>query len=162
MKKTIIVLFAAIILPLAVQAQSKQINEILDRYENKKFVESIEINPSLLGFLASDEDKETKDLMNKLKRIRILTIPSTAQDNGLLLRYKIRAELFQLIKSENFARAVKVNDGDDLLEVYVAQNGEGALLFLASSTTQFTVISIFGKIDKSVINSVMNGSLKVK
>jgi len=51
---------------------------------------------------------------------------------------------------------------DELLEVFVAQNGEGAMLFLASSTEEFAVISIFGKIDKSVISSVMNGDIRLK
>lgn len=162
MKKIILVLLAAIIFPLHASAQSKQISEIFDKYEKKKHVESIVVTPSLLGFMIGGEDKEAKELMSKIKEIRILNVPTNAVENGVPLRLSLKDELDKLIIKEQFSRAVKVNKGDELLEVYISQNDKGALLFLASSTAEFAVISIFGKIDKEVVNSVMNGSLKIK
>ncbi|MFA5849062.1 MAG: DUF4252 domain-containing protein [Bacteroidales bacterium] len=162
MKKVILILLAAFICPMLANAQSKHISEIFDKYEKKKHVESIVVTPSLLGFMIGGEDKEAKDLMSKIKEIRILNVPTTAIENGVPLRQILKDELDKFIIKEQFTRVVKVNSGDELLEVYISQNDKGALLFLASSTAEFAVISIFGKIDKQVVNSIMNGTLKVK
>ncbi|MDD2504291.1 MAG: DUF4252 domain-containing protein [Clostridia bacterium] len=160
MKKVIIILLALALCPLFANAQSKQINDILDKYEKKKTVESIEVTPSLLSFMTNTEDAETNEALSKITKIRILNINTSAIENGVPLRNALRSELDILISKEQFSRVVKVKDGEEMLEVFIAQNGQGALLFLASSTQEFTVISIFGKIDKGVVNSLMNGTIQ--
>jgi len=162
MKKIILILIVALLCPLIANAQVEQINEILDRYEKLKSVESIIIDPSLLALINTGENKEANDVMSKIKKIRILTVPTSAIEKGVSVRNMLKKELEFLIQKEQFSRAVKINDGEEQLEVFIAKNGDGALLVLSGCPEAFTVISIFGKIDKSVVNSVMNGSLKIK
>ena len=53
-------------------------------------------------------------------------------------------------------------EGDELLEMFITKNSQGALLFLSTTSKEFSVISIFGNIDKTVVNAAMTGGIKVK
>ena len=163
MKKAIIILLVAILCPQLAKAQAEQINEILDRYEKIKSVESIIIDPSIMEFVnMGDNNEDTKAIVSKIKKIRILSVPTTAMEKGVPVRNVLKKELESLIQKEQFSRAVKINDGDNQLEFFISKTGEDALLVLSGCPDSFTVISFFGKIDKSVVNSVMNGNLKFK
>lgn len=162
MKKTIIILLAAILCPQFVKAQAEQINEILDKYEKLKSVESIIIDPSLMDLVNPDENNETKEVVSKIKKIRILSVPTTAIEKGVPVRSILQKELEHLIQKEQFSRVVKINNADEQVEFFISKNGEDALLVLSGCPEMFTVISFFGKIDKSVVNSVMNGNIKFK
>lgn len=167
MKKVILILIAAFLCPLLANAQSKQISDIFDKYEKKKYVESIVVTPSLLSFMNDLENKEEKELLAKIKEIRIMTVPTGVlatknTENDAQLSVIIRDELEKHMKAEKYFRVVKVNDGEEMLEVYISENEKGVLLFLASSKEEFTVISIFGNIDKTILKSVMDGTLKLR
>ncbi len=162
MKKLLILMFAAI-LPIAALGQTKQVNEILDKYEKKKNVESILISPSLLQIAGtSNVDASTKDLLSKITEMRIINIKASATENGTPVWLSLKGDLETLTNGELFTRIVKIMEGDELLEMYITKNSQGALLFLSTTPKEFSVISIFGNIDKTVVNAAMTGGIKVK
>lgn len=155
-------MFAAI-LPIAALGQTKQVNEILDKYEKKKNVESILISPSLLQIAGtSNVDASTKDLLSKITEMRIINIKASATENGTPVWLSLKGDLETLTNGELFTRIVKIMEGDELLEMYITKNSQGALLFLSTTPKEFSVISIFGNIDKTVVNAAMTGGIKVK
>ncbi|PKO98296.1 MAG: hypothetical protein CVU13_10610 [Bacteroidetes bacterium HGW-Bacteroidetes-8] len=163
MKKLLILMFVAVIMPLTALGQTKQINEILDKYEKRKGVESIIISPSLLQIASStDVDASTKDLLSKITEMRILNIKSGAVENGIPIRLSLRKELDGLIVTDMFKRIVMVKDGEETLEMYTTSTAQGVLLFFTTNPSEFSVISIFGNIDKTVVNAAMSGAIKVK
>ncbi len=162
MKKLFILMFAAI-LPIAALGQTKQVNEILDKYEKKKNVESILISPSLLQIAGTkDVDASTKDLLSKITEMRIINIKVTATENGTPVWISLKGELETLTSGDLFTRVVKLQEGEELLEMFVTKNSQGALLFFSTTPKEYSVISIFGNIDKTVINAAMTGGIKVK
>jgi len=162
MKKLLILMFAAI-LPIAALGQTKQVNEILDKYEKKKNVESILISPSLLQIAGTkDVDASTKDLLSKISEMRIINIKVSATENGTPVWLSLKGDLETLTGGDLFTRIVKIQEGDELLEMFITKNSQGALLFLSTTSKEFSVISIFGNIDKTVVNAAMTGGIKVK
>jgi hypothetical protein len=156
-------MFAALILPVAALGQAKQINEILDKYEKKKNVESILISPQLLQIAGtSNVDAKTRDLLSKINEMRIVNIKVSAMENGTPVWLSLKGELEVLTSGDLFTRIVKLQEGDELLEMYMTKNSQGALLFLSTTPKEYSVISIFGNIDKTVINAAMTGGIKVK
>lgn len=83
-------------------------------------------------------------------------------ENGVPLSKLLREDLDQLIEKEKLNRIIRVQDNDELLEMFITQSTKGVLLFIASGSKEFSVISIFGEIDKSVINAAISGEIKVK
>lgn len=164
MKKifTALAVIAISALPSLLHAQTKEINEIFDRYEKKKSVESITISPALLNMSGSKSSQETRELINKISDMRILNIPSSASENGQPISRNLKNELDRVIKSYQFQRAVKVEEENSSFELYMINGNKGAVLFISSDSNEFTVISIFGEVDKTLVNSLLNGNIKVK
>lgn len=161
--KKVFIIMVALLIPIVGIAQAKQINDILDKYEKKKNVESILISPALLQLAGgTNVDEATKELLSKISQLRILNLKSNATENGVLLSEMLRNDLNQLIERENLNRIIKVQDNDELLEMYISKSTKGVLLFIATDSNEFSVISIFGEIDRSVINAAIEGKIKVQ
>ncbi len=161
--KRVLTIMIAIIFPILMIGQVKQVNDILDKYEKKKNVESILVSPALLQLAGgSNVDVSTKELLSKISQLRILTIKSSAMENGIPLSKLLREDLDNLIEKEKLNKIVRIKDNEELLEMYITQSTKGVLLFLATGSKEFSVISIFGEIDKSVINAAISGEIKIK
>lgn len=162
MKKIALLALIVVLLPAALIAQTKQINDIFDKYEKKRSIESITISPALLDFMGGGNNQETKDLLSKITELRILNVPNTDTENGTQIRAMLKRDLDALIASENFTRVIKVDNSDEKMEMYMIKGNKGVLLFMTSDNSTFTVISILGEIDKTVTSAVMNGGIKIK
>lgn len=162
MKKILLLTLVLISFPLYLASQSREINEIFDRYEKKKSVESITISPSILSMTNSSKSKETADLLSKITDMRILNIPENALENGQPISKQLKYELDKVIKQFQFQRAVKVEEENSSFELYMINGNKGAVLFISSDNSSFSAISILGDIDKTIVNSLLNGSIKVK
>lgn len=161
--KRVLTIMIAVLLPILMIGQVKQVNDILDKYEKKKNVESILVSPALLQLAGgTNVDVSTKDLLSKITQLRILTIKTSAVENGVSLTKLLRDDLDNLIEKENLNRILRVQDNEELLEMYMTQSTKGVLLFFATGPKEFSVISIFGEIDKSVINAAISGEIMVK
>lgn len=161
--KRILFVIVLSLAPFVLQSQVKSINDILDKYEKKKNVESIVVSPELLQLAGSSETNEsTKQLLSKLSELRILSVKASAVENGIKLSQLLREDLDKMIVSEKMSRILRVQDGNELMEMYKTKATKGALLFLTTSANEFTVISIFGEIDPSVVNAAISGEIGIK
>ena len=161
MKKLLFIF--VMLFPILAGAQTKQITNIFDKYEKRKNVESIVLSPSVLQLAASPKfNASTNDLLSKITEMRILNIKSNAYEGKTPLKALIRKELDPIVNGDKFSRVMKIQDGEDLLEMYVTKNQAGALIFITTTSDEFSVLAIFGTIDKNVVNAAMSGEIKVK
>ena len=153
----------AVLLPVLAIGQVRQINQILDKYEKKRNVESILISPSLLQVAGGGNvDAKTKDLLSKITELRIITVRASATEGGVPVAKSLREEIGKVVAESNMKRIIRVQDEKDLLEMFMTAGSEGLLLFLSSGAQEFSVISIFGNIDNSIVNAALAGDIKVK
>ena len=160
MKKLYIILIV-LLSPIMLFSQSKQINAILDRYEAHEDVTSIQLNSKLIGsFLSSFVDDETKDLVSKINSIRILNIAKDKNSETIQL---IRRELNRIVDNGTMECIINMKEsGENVMSIYVSKDPGEVLLFVGSGSEEFTVISMFGIIDKKVIDAVISGKISIK
>ena len=159
--KRLYIILIALLSPAMVFSQSKQINTILDRYETHEDVTSIQLNSKLIGsFLSSFVDDETKDLVSKINSIRILNI---AKDKSSETVQLIRRELNRIVDNGTMECIINMKEsGENVMSIFVSKDSREVLLFIGNGTEEFTVISMFGTIDKKVIDAVISGKISIK
>jgi len=162
MKKLYIILIV-LLSPIAVFSQAKQINAILDRYETHEDVTSIQLNSKLIGsFLGSLVDDETKELVSKINSIRILNIEKDKNKSPETIQL-LRRELNRVVDNGAMECIMNMKEsGENVMDIFVSKDSREVLLFLGSGAKEFTVISMFGTIDKKVIDAVISGKISIK
>jgi hypothetical protein len=151
-----------ILLPPVISfSQAKQINAIFDRYESREDVTSIQLNSTLIGsFLSSLVDDETKDLVSKINAIRILNIGKSKGSETVQL---LRRELNRIVDNGTMECIMNMKEsGENVMSIFVSKDSREVLLFIGSGTEDFTAISMFGAIDKKVIDAVISGKISIK
>ncbi len=163
MKKLIIIICAALLLPYAVMGQSKEIKAIFDKYEKNDKVELVSISPGMM-MLANTfaDDEEAKEWTSKITELRILTVPSSLMEKNIPLRTSLKADMDGIITKFAFERLLKIRDKGEEVEMYVSKNSNGALIFLNDSDAEYTVIAMFGKIDDTLIKAAASGKINIK
>jgi hypothetical protein len=163
MKKLIIIICAALLLPYAVMGQSKEIKAIFDKYEKNDKVELVSISPGMM-ILANTfaDDEEAKEWTSKITELRILTVPSSLMEKNIPLRTSLKADMDGIITKFAFERLLKIRDKGEEVEMYVSKNSNGALIFLNDSDAEYTVIAMFGKIDDVLIKAAASGKINIK
>ena len=74
----------------------------------------------------------------------------------------LRTEVNKLIQEYNFAQILKVKEKGDLLEMYLKKSENSLLVFIADSQSEYAVFYLQGNIDKSVIDALITGEIKIK
>lgn len=157
MKKILFIILALIALPVALSGQNKEINDLLDKYEKKKAVESVTVSSNLLAMAGKEGE-----WADKISKIRILSVASNVLENKLPLRVTFRKEMEEFVEKFRFISSLKVKDGGDEIEMFVNQKQNGALLFLNSSDEEFVVIAMFGNIDDKLIKTAVKGGITIR
>jgi len=159
--KRVYIILIILLSPIMVFSQAKQINAILDRYESREDVTSIQLNSRLIGsFLSSLVDDETKDLVSKINAIRILNINKDKNTETIQL---IRREFNRIVDNGTMECIVNMKEsGENVMSIFVSKDSREVLLFIGNGTKEFTVISMFGSIDKKVIDAVISGKILIK
>lgn len=160
MKRAIIILITILSIS-SLSAQSKRIDEIFDKFEKKRLVESMVISPSLLS-IGSKADDKSKELISKISLIRIISFPSTLSEAGSLLKEEFIVEMGNIVKSENFTRVVKAQDSSSSFQLYKQESRKGVLLFISEDNKSITAIVIEGEIDSQMVSKLLNGGIKIK
>lgn len=157
MKKILFVILALVVLPVVLSGQNREINDLLDKYEKKKSVESVTVSSNLIAMAGKSED-----WANKISKIRILSVNSHVLENNLPLRVTFRKEMEEFVDKFKFISSLKVKDGGDEIEMFVNQTQNGALLFLNNSDEEFVVIAMFGNIDDKLIKTAVKGGITIR
>lgn len=140
------------------------LNQIFDKYEQKKGVESILISSDLLSLsMGSNVNESTKELLSKLSGIRIINIKKSIREGNVDVSSAFVSEITSLLTSDSFKRVMRVMDGSERLEMFVTNREvNGALIFIANSKDAVSVIAISGDVDKRVIDAALSGEIKIK
>jgi len=140
--------------------QTKQLDKIFSTYESYKNVQSVSINPA--AFFSLSEETKSNELLSKMSLLKILNVTKGGNDKDRNVWINLKNDVDKLIRENNFSQILKVKDKDELLEMYTRKEDTSLLLLTADSSSEYAVFYIQGNIDKSVIDALMTGNIKIK
>ena len=149
-------------------AQNRRIrsmDDLFSAYEQEKGVGYISISPSLLKLSFAADSKEMDDIFNCIASLRILNMDITPELERLANR--IRLDVLNLVRQENFEEIMKMRDGDSDFAIYLSKSKDKnskqleALLLVANGKDELVLIGISGNITKAVIDAVMEGKIGI-
>lgn len=160
MNKSLIILLSLVLFPLCMTAQTKQLDKIFATYENYRNVESVSITPELFATLSAEA--KSNELLTKITLLKILNVKKAGTDKERSVWINLRTDVNKLIQENNFSQILKVKEKGDLLEMYLKKSENSLLVFIADSQTEYAVFYLQGNIDKSVIDALITGEIKIK
>ncbi len=160
MDKSLIILLSLVLFPLSMTAQTKQLDKIFATYENYRNVESVSITPELFATLSAEA--KSNELLTKITLLKILNVTKGTTDKEKSVWINLRNDVNKLIQENNFSQILKVKEKGDLLEMYLKKSENSLLVFTADSRTEYAVFYLQGNIDKSVIDALITGEIKIK
>ncbi|HBZ34893.1 MAG TPA: DUF4252 domain-containing protein [Bacteroidales bacterium] len=140
--------------------QTKQLDKIFSTYENYKNVQSVSINPA--AFFHLSEETKSNELLSKMSLLKILNVTKGGNEKDKNVWINLKSDVEKFIRENNFSQILKVKDKDELLEMYSRKEDNSLLLLTADSQSEYAVFYIQGDIDKSVIDALMKGNIKIK
>lgn len=160
MKK--LVLFLALVLPLAVLAQKTPVDKLFEKYANQKGFTTINISGKLLGFAAQIDtgDDATSDMLSSLNGIRVLTVEDDELNEKI--DFYIELESNGFFKDNNYEVLMEVTEEDEVVRFLAKDAGNGKIsdLLLVVGGDDNTLISISGIIDPESIGKI-TGALNI-
>lgn len=146
--KKLITLIAVLFSIISVN-QAQSLEKLFDRYSNDERFEYVSVGKGMMnmGSLMGGVAKNDKELMSKMKNLKILTLESDANSN---LMKSVLNELDQIIKSGGFETAVEVRDKGERVNIYyrVSEKDNADLLIITKEKGEFSLIWISGKMTK--------------
>ncbi|MDR0415627.1 MAG: DUF4252 domain-containing protein [Prevotellaceae bacterium] len=146
------------------EAREDLVSGLLDVYEDKEGVESITISSSLLAMMenGTGQDKQTKELISKIKDLRVLIITDAGVEKALL------AELEPVLQN-TYTQIMKVKkSAKERMMLYLRTSPEksgkkqaGALLVTIAEDNSLTVMYLSGNVDTDLIDAVLSGKVNV-
>jgi hypothetical protein len=160
MNRSALIALVAILIPLGVSAQTKQLDKIFSTYENFKNVEAVSITPELFATLSTEAS--SNELLKKITMLKMLNVSKGGSEKERSHWLTLRTEVSRLIEEYNFSQILKVKEKGEMLEMYLKKGENKVLVFLADSPAEYTMFYLQGNIDKSVIDALMKGDIKIK
>ncbi|MDD3034181.1 MAG: DUF4252 domain-containing protein [Bacteroidales bacterium] len=160
MNKSLIILLSLVLFPLSMSAQTKQLDKIFATYENYKNVESVSITPELFATLSAEA--KSNELLTKIRLLKILNVKKGGTDKERIVWINLRTDVNKLIQENDFSQILKVKEKGDILEMYLKKSENSVLVFTADSQIEYAVFYLQGNIDKSVIDALITGEIKIK
>lgn len=160
MKK--LVLFLALVLPLAVLAQKTPVDKLFEKYANQKGFTTINISGKLLGFAAQIDtgDDATSDMLSSLNGIRVLTVEDDELNEKIDFYKELESNGF--FKDNNYEVLMEITEEDEVVRFLAKDAGNGKIsdLLLVVGGDDNTLISISGIIDPESIGKI-TGALNI-
>ncbi|MEA5005884.1 MAG: DUF4252 domain-containing protein [Rikenellaceae bacterium] len=160
MNKSLIIILSLVLFPFSISAQTKQLDKIFATYENYKNVESVSITPELFATLSAEA--KSNELLTKISLLKILNVSKGGAEKEKSVWINLRTDINKLILDYNFSQVLKVKEKGDILEMYLKKGENSLLVFMADSPTEYAVFYLQGNIDKSVIDALITGEIKIK
>jgi hypothetical protein len=161
MKK--LIMFMAVLVPLALAAQKSPVDKLFEKYANKKGFTTVNISGRLLGFAGKLDsgDPETSKMLNNLSGIRILSV----DDEEVAGKVDFFAEMDGdgFFKNNGYESLMDVTESDQVVRFYAREAGGGKfseLLLVVGGKDDNTLISIRGLIDPENIGKI-TGALDI-
>jgi ABC-type metal ion transport system substrate-binding protein len=147
MKKLVTILVALFLIFTASEAQT--LERFFNKYSNDERFQYVSVGNGMMNLASAFGGiaKNDKDLVSKMKNMKILTLE--ADENSTLMK-SISKEFDQIIKQGNFQTAVEVRDKGDQVHIFYRMNGENNadMLIVTREKDEFTIIWMNGKMTK--------------
>lgn len=127
--------------------QSSTIDKIFQKFSGNEKITEVNISSkmfALFGYI-DGETKEDKDVLEAIKGIKSLYLMSTEDADIASQMNKVS----KYVQKENFEPLMVIKDGDDNVEFLIEEKDGlvSELIMLVHGESEFTVMSITGKID---------------
>jgi hypothetical protein len=149
-----------ICLPLTLMGQSGPVDQLFDKYAEKEGFTVVTISSKMFGMFASmnetdkgkEKDKETGDIVNRLKSIKILTV----EDSLLNKNINFYTELSKKLDFSEYEELMLVKEGPDITKFLIRQKGDviTELLVITGGPGGNSLISIKGDLNLKSISEI--------
>lgn len=159
MKKLILILSLSVI-SLTLFSQKSPVDEIFDRYSGKEGFTSVYISSRMFSLLAriDSEDEDFRNLVTRIKGIRILSIDSTMN----VSRLNFASELLPKLNRSGFEELMTVREKNGEVWFMIREaGGKIAELVMVTGGHGSSVVSITGDLDLRSIAS-LSGSMGIE
>lgn len=158
-----LMMFMAVLVPLALAAQKSPVDKLFEKYANQKGFTTVNISGKLLGFAGKLDsgDPETSKMLNNLTGIRILSVDDEGVTGKVNFFEEMEGDGF--FKNNGYESLMDVTESDQVVRFYAREAGGGKfseLLLVVGGTDDNTLISIRGLIDPENIGKI-TGALDV-
>ncbi len=158
MKKLVFIITITAI-SLSMAGQNSAVDDIFDRYNGKEGFTSVYISSRMFSLLAriDTEDEEFRNLVTRIKSIRILSIDSARNVGGL----NFAADLVPKLNRNGFEELMTVREQDGEVWFMIREvGGRIAELVMVTGGHSSSVVSITGDLDLKTIAS-LSGSMGI-
>lgn len=152
MKKLVLIISLSII-SLTLFSQKSPVDEIFDRYSGKEGFTSVYISSRMFSLLAriDSEDEDFRNLVTRIKGIRILSIDSTMNVSGL----NFASELLPKLNRSGFEELMTVREKSGEVWFMIREaGGKITELVMVTGGHGSSVVSITGDLDLRTIASL--------
>ena len=153
MKKHALFLLLLVLLPASLCAQRSPVDELFERYDGKEGFTSVYISSKMFGLLAriDSNDEEFRNLVTRIRGIRILSIDSAAVVRGV----NFASELLPGLRRNGYEELMTVKEPDGQVFFMIREaGGRIAELVMVTGGGGSSVVSIQGDLDLRTIASL--------
>jgi hypothetical protein len=158
MKKLLLILSLSA-LTLTLFCQGSPVDDIFERYNGKEGFTSVYISSRMFSLLAriDTEDEEFRNLVTRIKSIRILSIDSTSNISGI----NFAGELLPKLNRNGYEELMTVKESGGEVRFMIREvGGKIAELVMITGGQGSSVVSITGDLDLKTIAS-LSGSMGI-
>jgi len=145
---------AALCLALMMQAQNNPVDEMFNKYSEKQGFTVVSISSKMLGLFANNDaaNKDTDDIISKLKSINILSV----EDSLLNKNLNFYTELSRKLDLSVYEELMVVKSGPDMTKFLIKQSGNviTELLVITGGPGGNSLISIKGDLNLKNISDL--------
>lgn len=153
MKKQALIILMLTALSVSLYAQKSPVDDLFDRYNGKDGFTSVYISSKMFGLLSriDSNDEEFRNLVTRIKGIRILSLDSTAVVRGI----NFASELMPGLKRNGYEELMTVKEEKDEVFFMIREvGGKIAELVMITGGKGTSVVSIQGDLDLKTISSL--------
>ena len=158
--KKLILIFSISAFSLTLFSQRSPVDEIFDKYDGKEGFTSVFISSRMFSLLAriDSEDKEFRNLVTRIKGIRILSIDSASNRPGI----NFAAELLPKLNKTGYEELMTVKEESGEVRFMIREaGGKIAELVMITGGKGSSIVSITGDLDLKTIAS-LSGSMGIE
>jgi len=145
--KKIFLSFTALCLALILQAQSNPVDEMFNKYSEKEGFTVVSISSKMFSMFANKDaaNKDTDDIISRLKSIKILSV----EDSLLNKNLNFYTELSKKLDFSVYEELMVVKTGPDITKFLIKQTGHtiSELLVITGGPGGNSLISIKGDLN---------------
>ena len=153
MKNHALILMLLALFSASLSAQKSPVDDLFERYDGKEGFTSVYISPKMFGLLSriDSDDQEFRDLVTRIKGIRILSIDSVAVVRGI----NFASELMPSLRRNGYEELMTVKEPDGQVFFMIREaGGRIAELVMVTGGGSSSVVSIQGDLDLKTIASL--------